>query len=127
MSRWKTLRRNTSRGDRIRLGLLALVFVGLCVVAVLRPEGKLVLGAALLGFWLPWPLRHQIVEHCDTVCSLLKLFGFALIALSLAGNFVQRMIPEGYEMSFALALFAILGLYTGVYFWLFSDSRIERL
>lgn len=127
MSRWKTLRRNTTRGDRVRLGLLTLVFLGLCVVAVIRPEGKLVLGAALLGFWLPWPLRHQLVEHCDTVCSLLKLFGFGLIALSLAGNLVQRMIPEGYEMGFALALFAILGLYTGVYFWLFSDQRIERL
>ncbi|MDQ7823609.1 MAG: hypothetical protein RDV48_12490 [Candidatus Eremiobacteraeota bacterium] len=126
MSRWEALKRNTKWGDRIRLGLLALLFAVLMIAALFHPMARAIALVVLLGFWAPWLVRDLLAEHCGPVSKVLRAAAIVLIGLSFAGSAVMKAVPKDLEMTFALILFGILGLYTGTYFWLLSDARVTR-
>lgn len=126
MNRLKILKRNTGWGDRLRLGLLGLVFLAIAVVSFFRPEGRIIFMVVILSFWAPWLVRNQMVLHVESVSKWLRIVVFVMIGISVVGKTLQRFVPEGQEMTFALMIFAVLGLYTGAYFWLLSDERIVR-
>jgi hypothetical protein len=126
MGRFSVLRRNTSTIDLVKLGLLALVFMVLAVVAVYRQEARVLLIMVVGGFTAPWFFRDLMVENCQKVLNILNIAALCLAGIAIFGNVARQWIPAGSEMAFACGIFAVLALYLGCYFWLLSDERIVR-
>lgn len=66
-------------------------------------------------FGLLWLARDQLVQHAEWVSGGLRLTFFALIALVVFHNEISSYLP-GWT---PLAVFALIGVHLGAWFWLF--------
>lgn len=117
-ARWARFRRNARKGDVIKTGLL----VGLTLLLMVMIEEARWLGLIpIAGFFVPWLFRDQLVDHGDLVLSAFRVVPFAAVALGL----VADNLEDDARNMLGVAVWAGIGLFTGTFFWLLSDERVE--
>lgn len=122
MQRLRHYSANTSFWDRVKTAILGLLVVG---GAVLFPDFRPLAAVSGGAFLLPWLARHWMVDNLEWMMGKLRLAGLGFFVLALVGNLLPyKRLEQDTQMLLAGGLFALLGLYMGVHFWLLSDSRV---
>lgn len=121
-ARWKILKRNTGLGGVVKTAFLLLV-IGLVAVLAFR-EQPLLAVAGLTGFCIPYLLKEPMVSRPGPTSKTLQVFAWSLFGLAFIGQTVRDWF-EQFPLAVVILWFS-LGLYLGLFFWFWSDERIEK-
>ncbi len=121
MSRFQRFRENVGTVSAIQIFLVALILILRLRYEFTIGLWKATLPCLLISFYVAYFSRHLLVEHFElTQRALLFTWG----AMILAVLFVEVPDPEPPKLRIAAA--TVMGLYIGVFFWVYSDPLIGR-
>lgn len=119
--RWRQFLVNAGKWGVVRtVVVLVLAFVGATILTLYSASYWPTLPGVALGFVIPYPARHVLVEHVEKVTRFHVHAGIGIALIAGVGrDYFKELGPIGLAVAFAL--FAV---HIGTYFWVLSDPRI---
>ena len=121
MARWRQLKANAGWRGLLQTALMLVICVA---VFVINPEPPYFRPVMLAALAIPYLLKGVMVNNPERSSTILKFFAYGIFGLAFFGQFIKDSV-DGVD-GIVTGLFSVIALYSGLFFWLWSDSDILK-